>query len=354
MPFLRIRPRSAALRWAVVILVALVGPLGGPVATMAQEVGVGAFSRMGFDARGIAMGNALVATPSSDVSGYYNPALLPQASGQRVAGAAALLAYDRQLQSLEFTAPLGPTAGIGVGLLHAGVSGIDGRDANGVHTETLSTDEFALSLSFGNRFAERLAVGTSLTLYQSDVVPDTNPVRGFGVDLGVTYRVSSQVQVAGAVTDLLAKYEWDTGGVGGQSRTDRFPVRVLLGGSYETADGRLRLLGELEARIVGRDRQAVDRVTTTTGGPRVETRTAETLRRGLRGRVGAAYRPVDVLTLRAGLDRLGVRGVEGVRPSAGFDLRQQVGELDVRFGYAAALEPNVRTVMNVGSLEIFL
>jgi len=338
----------------LLLVAGIVGFLAGPVPTLAQEVGAGAFSRMGFDARGIATGNALVATPSSDVSGYYNPALLPQASGQRVAGAAALLAYDRQLQSLEFTAPMGPTAGIGLGLLHAGVSGIDGRDANGVHTETLSTDEFALSLSFGNRFAERLAVGAGLTLYQSDVVPDTSPVRGFGVDLGVTYRLTSRIQVAGAVTDLLAKYEWDTGGVGGRSRTDRFPVRVLLGGSYETAGGRLRLLGEMEARFVGRDRQKVDRVTTTTGGPRVETRTENTLRRGLRGRLGATYRPVEILTLRVGLDRLGVRGVEGVRPSAGFDLRQQVGELDVRLGYAAALEPNVRTVMNVGSLEIFL
>jgi len=354
MTFLWTGLRSVLTRCLVVLGLGLVGGLGGAGPTVAQEIGAGAFSRMGFDARGIALGNALVATPSSDVSGYYNPALLPQASGQRVAGAAALLAYDRQLQSLEFTAPLGPTAGIGVGLLHAGVSDIDGRNANGVHTETLSTDEFALSLSFGNRFAERLAVGASLTLYQSDAVPDTDPVRGFGVDLGVTYELSSQVQVAGAVTDLLAKYEWDTGGVNGQSRTDRFPVRVLLGGSYETADGRVQLLGEVEARFVGRDRREIDRVVTTTGGPRVETRIEGTLRQGLRARLGAAYRPVDILTLRAGLDRLGVRGTEGVRPSAGFGLRQQVGELDVRVGYAAALEPNVRTIMNVGSLEIFL
>jgi len=354
MTFLWTGLRAATTRCLVVLGLGLVWGLGGAAPATAQEIGAGAFSRMGFDARGIALGNALVAAPSSDVSGYYNPALLPQASGQRVAGAAALLAYDRQLQSLEFTAPLGPTAGIGVGLLHAGVGEIDGRDANGIHTETLSTDEFALSLSFGNRFAERLAVGASLTLYQSDVLPDTDPVRGFGVDLGVTYELSSQVQVAGAVTDLLAKYEWDTGGVSGQSRTDRFPVRVLVGGSYETGDGRLRLLGEVEARFVGRDRREIGRVATTTGGPRTETRTEGSLRRGLRGRVGAAYQPVDILTLRAGLDRLGVRGTEGVRPSAGFGLRQEVGELDVRVGYAAALEPNVRTIMNVGSLEIFL
>jgi hypothetical protein len=346
---------SAPRGWAAgLVLGVLLGVLGGVGPAAAQEVGVGAFSRLGFDARGIAMGNALVATTSPDVSPYYNPALLPQASGQRVSGSAALLAYDRQLQSLEFTTPLGPTAGVGLGLIHAGVGSIDGRDANGVHTETLSTDEFSLSLSFGNQLAERLAVGASLTLYQSDVVPDAAPVRGFGLGLGVAYRVSSRLQLAGAVTDLLAKYEWNTSAVGGASRTDRFPVRVRVGGSYRGLEGRLRLVGEAEARFVGRDRQVVDRVVTTTGGPRQETRPEGVLRRGVRGRLGASYRPVEILSLRAGVDRLGVRGIDGLKPGAGFTLRQQVGELDLRISYAAALEPNVRTVMNVGSIEIFL
>jgi len=327
---------------------------GGSPEAQAQRVGAGAFSRMGFDARGVAMGNALVAAPGTDVSPYYNPALLPSASGQRVAGSAAILAFDRQLQSLEFTTPLGPTAGVGLGLIHAGVSGIDGRNEDGVHTQTLSTDEFALSLAFGNRFAERLSVGVGFTLYQSDVVPETSPVRGFGLDIGVLYQVSSQLKLAGAVTDLLAKYEWDTSSLNGESRTDRFPVRILVGGSYTLVDGRVRLQGELESRFVGRDRQVPGRVVTTSGGPREETQTDTFLFQTMQGRVGASYRPVEILSLRAGLDRIGVEGGGGLRPSAGFGVRQQVGELDVRLGYAAALEPYVRTVMHLGTLEIFL
>jgi hypothetical protein len=344
---------SFGSRAGVLLLVLFV--VGGVSDAVAQQrVGAGAFSRMGFDARGVAMGNALVAAPGSDVSPYYNPALLPSATGQRVAGSAALLSFDRQLQSLEFTTPLGPTAGVGLGLIHAGVSDIDGRNADGVHTETLSTDEFALTLAFGNRFAERLAVGVGFTLYQSDVVPETNPVRGFGIDVGVLYRVSSRLRLGGAVTDLLAKYEWDTSSLNGESRTDRFPVRVLVGGSYTLLDGRLRLQGEVESRFVGRDRRVPGRVVTTTGGPREETQTDTFLLHTLQGRMGASYRPVDILSLRAGLDRLGVDGTDGLRPSAGFGVRQTVGELDVRLGYAAALEPHVRTVMHLGTLEVFL
>ncbi len=347
---------SGSLRPVLVRLLVACLVLGGGVWTAAhgQGLGAGAFSRMGFDAQGVAMGNALVAAPAEDVSPYYNPALLSAASGQRVSGSVALLAYDRQLQSLEFTTPLGPTAGVGLGLIHAGVSNIDGRNADGVHTETLSTDEFALSLAFGNRFAEQLSVGVGFTLYQSDVVPDTSPVRGFGLDLGVTYRVSSQLRLAGAVSDLLAKYEWDTSALGGQSRTDRFPVRVRLGGSYTLLDDRLHLLGEVESRVVGRDRRVPDRVIPTSGGPRQETRSESFLLHTLRGRLGASYRPVDILSLRAGVDRVGVDAVEGLRPSGGFGVRQQLGELDVRLGYAFVLEPYVRTGMHLGTIEVFL
>lgn len=300
------------------------------------------------------MGNALVAAAGDDVSPYYNPALLPSASGQRVAGSAAMLAYDRQLQSLEFTTPLGPTAGVGLGLIHGGVSDIDGRNSDGRHTRTLSTDEFALSLSFGNQFADRLSLGVNLTLYQSDVVPEARPVRGFGVDIGVAYRVSPRLRLAGDVSDLLAKYEWKTSAVDGQSRTDRFPVRVQVGGSYRLMDGRLQILGEVESRFAARDRQIPGRVVTTSGGPREERRTETFLLHHLQGRIGASYRPVEILSLRAGLDRVGVTGTDGLRPSAGFGLRQQVGELDVRLSYAAALEPHVQTMVNMGTLEIFL
>ena len=318
-----------------------------------QDVGVGSFSRITFDARGLAMGNALVGDATNDVSPYYNPALMPNATRQRVSASAALMAYDRQLQSLEFTTPLGPTAGVGVGLIHAGVGNIDGRNADGERTETLSTDEFAVSVSFGNRFLERVSVGVSLTLYQSDVIPDTSPTRGFGVDLGATYRVTSRLKVAGSVNDLLAKYDWDTGAVGGQSRTDRFPIRVLLGGSYELVRDQLHVVAELESRHQPRDR-IVEEVEDTSTGPRTVRRTEEVVRQSVRGRMGVEYRPLDILSLRLGVDRLGIDGTDGLRPGAGFGLTQTIGDLDLRVSYGVAMEPYVRTFINMGTVELFL
>lgn len=328
------------VRIAFILFGILLGGLGGASEpAYGQDGGVGTFSRMGFDARGIAMGNALVASSTADVSPYYNSALLPTTSQQRVSGSAALLAFDRELQSIEFTSPLGPTAGVGVRLLHAGVSNIDGRDADGRHTSTLSTDEFAVSISFGNRFADRLSVGGGITVYQSDVVPETSPVETIGLDFGMAYQVTSQLKVAGAVHDLLAAYDWDTGDLGGNSRTDEFPLRIRLGGSYMLLDDRLHLLGELESRSTNRERL----------GQRTSVRTNQ-----IRGRIGAEYQLLDLLSVRAGADRLGQGGIGGVRPGAGFGVRQQIGELGMRLSYGIALEPHVRTVINMGTLELFI
>ncbi|WP_263819128.1 PorV/PorQ family protein [Salinibacter sp.] len=327
--------------------------VGMSIPASGQDVGTGAFSRLGFGARGMALGNALVADPSADVSPHYNPALLPSASGQRVSASAALLSFDRELQFLEFTAPLGPTAGIGLSLTHAGVNDIDGRNADGARTETLSTDEFALSLAFGNRFADWLAVGTALTLYQSDLLPEVDPVRGFGVDLGVRVQPTGRLSLAATVKDLLAKYEWDAAPAGGGSHTDRFPVRVQVGGSYSLLDERLQFLAEVESRYTTRDRRDPQTLVTS-GGPRAQTRTESFLLHDLRARVGAAYHPVQILRLRVGVDRLGVDDTNGLRPSAGFGVRQSIGDLDLRVSYAATLEPYVRTVMNTGTVELFL
>lgn len=337
----------------IVVLGAGVVVGGGSTTAAAQDVAAGAFSRLGFGARGMALGNAVVADPSADVSPHYNPALLPSASGQRISASAALMAFDRELQFLEFTTPLGPTAGIGLSFTHAGVNDIDGRNADGAHTETLSTDEFALSLSFGNRFVEWFAVGASLTLYQSDLVPEADPERGLGIDLGISIDATDRLRFAATVQDLLAEYQRDGSPAGGRSHNDTFPVRVQVGASYVLLDERLRLLAEVESRYTDRDR-SVRNVLVTSSGPREQTGTESLSFHDLRGRMGVSYQAVDVLEVRAGLDRIGVEDGSGLRPSAGFGLRQEVGDLDLRISYTATLEPHVRTVMSTGTVEVFL
>lgn len=319
----------------------------------AQDFGPGAFARMGFGARGMAMGNALVADVSGDVSSYYNPALAPSATGQRIAASAALMSFDRELQSLEFTTPLGPTAGVGVGLIHAGVSDIDGRDANGVRTQTLSTDEFNIFLAFGNRFAERLSVGAALKLYQANYGDFVDEPLSFALDLGTHVSITNRLHVGLAVHDLLAKYEWDAASPGGRSVTDAFPVRVRAGFTYLLRDDRLRIVGEYESRFTERE-ERIRVPVVTTSGPRTQTETNDLLLHNGRLRLGAAYQLIDILEVRGGVDRMGVGGADELRPSAGFGLEQTIGSLDLTIGYAVILEPNTRDAVNLFTLALFL
>jgi len=345
------RRKAQICLWALCVI-ACYG-LMGPVAYAQQDAAAGAFSRIGFDARGLALGNALGADLSPDVSPYYNPALAPNASSQSLTASVGLLSFDRQLQSLQFGTPLGPTAGVALGIIRAGVSDIDGRDANGNATETLSTDEFALFLAFGNQFAERFAVGASLKLFQANYLDDADAPLGFGLDLGMTYRVTDRATAGVAVSDLLAKYEWNTSSEGGRANTDRFPVRVRISGAYEfLSDGRLRVMAEYESRTL--IREARTRVPRRSGGSPTTVFRTESVRLHQSGaRIGASYPLAEIFTVRGGLDRIGVDGASGLRPSAGFGLRETVGELDLEASYAFVLEPYVTDTLNFLSLRLY-
>lgn len=335
--------------WMVVLLLLGIAPAA------AQDVAPGSFARAGFSARGIAMGNALIADLSGDASPYYNPALAPYHTGQNLSASAAFMSMDRELQFLQFATPIRPSAGIAVGLIHAGVNDIDGRDASGYHTQTLSTDEFALSLAFGNRFGDRLSVGTALKLYRADVLDVVQPTLTLGIDAGVTYALSRTLHVGLVVNDLLARYSWDTSQAleGGRSSTDRFPVRIRVGGMARLLDDRLHLAAEYESRLTARQQRI--RVPTTAGASVSTTfETESLLLHGSRFRLGGSYRFVEVLTVRAGLNRIGTGDLEGLSPSAGFGVEQPLGNLNVRASYAVVLEPYVRDGMHLLSLQVFL
>lgn len=288
------------------------------------------------------MGNALAADADSTASPYYNPALAPFVGQQRLEASAAFLTFDRELQFLQFAAPIRPRAGIAAGLTHAGVSDIDGRDESGYHDRTLSTDEYAFFLAFGTHIGARLTGGVTFKYYYADYLDTIEPVEGLGLDLGLTARLSRELHLGLAVSDLLARYAWDTSGAyeeGGRQTTDRFPVRLRFGAAYRLQDDRTHLVGELEARFSPRER------------PNGE---AEVLRRGF-ARVGGAYRLAEPFTLRAGIDRIGGgETLQGVRPSIGFGLDETIGQLRLNASYAFAWETRIDDPMHLVTLQLFL
>jgi hypothetical protein len=111
-------------------------------------------------------------------------------------------------------------------------------------------------------------------------------------------------------------------------------------------------MAEYESRLTRRENR--QRVPALSGGaPTTRFRTESLLLHRSGARLGVAYPLAEILEIRGGLDRIGVDGTSGLRPSAGFGLRESIGELDVEASYAFVLEPYVTDTLNFISLRLF-
>lgn len=320
----------------------------------AQEPG--AFTRLGFGSRGIGVGNALVADIGGTASPFYNPALAPFVEKQTLAASAGLLTFDRQLQFLEFSSPLRPRAGIAVGLIHAAVSDIDGRDNSGFHTGTLQTDEFAFHLSFGLKLGERASGGISLQLFRSDLFEDISAVNSIGIDLGFSYRLQEQTSLGIVVEDLLAELSYDTAAINGdagKTTADPFPRRFRFGASHQVAPWSTTFYAEYELQTTSREARSTE-IRIVSGVPQQISTTEELTIFDSAARFGGEYHFNDVFKLRAGVDQFLTNNFDSLRPAGGFSVAYPVGNLLTAAEYAFVLEPNGTGTMHLLTLKIFL
>ena len=298
----------------------------GPVDAFAQTPA--AFSQRGFGPRGIALGNAQVSDAFGYGSPWYNPALAPFYADQSIEVSYSFLSQDRALEYFQFVVPMQPRAGVAAGLIHAGVSDIDGRDASGYHTEFYNTDDFAGFLAFGSRVGTAASIGISFRFYRSDLLPDLDAASSIGISLGGIYRINETWSIGLGIDDLLSRYEWDTSGVfgtSGRKTTDDFPVTMRLGTSHLLLNRALTVSAEYETRFESA-RVTLSELQVIGGTPRlVETSEDRTLRSG-RLRVGGEYRFAEIVLVR-------------IIPTLGFSVEQNLGDLGATFDYVFGKEP---------------
>ncbi|MGC8897916.1 MAG: hypothetical protein ACP5ON_06740 [Bacteroidota bacterium] len=297
-----------------------------------QSTAPGSFTTIGYGARAISMGNALTALGGNGALTPYNPALAAPLGGgvptRNVTLSVGILTLDRSLDFLSFTQPLKPHAGLAVGILHAGVSRIDGRDADGVHTVDYSTSENQIYFSFANQFAHNLAIGVSLKLYYYKLFDKLSSTTA-AIDLGATYFISDALTVGIAVTDINAKYKWDTSSLYGQSgasTVDNLPVVTRIGTSY-----RFPVVGDIGSTIA-----AAFEFTNT--GRRLF-------------RIGTEVAVVEGVFLRGGVDRISLHGSRLALPSLGFGVGRTIASVPVAFDYAYVFEPYNSGNMHVLTLS---
>jgi hypothetical protein len=288
----------------------------------------GAFSRMGYGARGIGMGNAMSAVITGELVSYYNPAVTVFQEGNSVLTGYSFLGLDRSLNFLSFTRKFDfyskkdslvenpkprNSAGLSIGLINAGVSNIDGRDNNGLPTGELSTSENQFFLALANRFSEKFSIGVTAKLYYYKLFEEITTT-SFGIDLGAIYRVNKEFTVSLAIIDINSKYKWDTSPVYEEDGTiseDKFPTLRKLGVSY--FNQAIGLLASLEFENSSSETNIL--------------------------RAGVEYNIYNGFYLRGGIDQFNLSNTDWpVRPSLGFSFYKSFCSLVIDVDYAFVIE----------------
>jgi hypothetical protein len=200
----------------------------------------GGFARLGFGARGMGMGNAMVSNIFGDVSGYYNPALACFQDKGVVNLGYTFLSMDRKLNfvgfSKKFKLPNQSQGGAGISfsLINSGVNNIDGRDNDGTQIGTFTTYENQFYLGTSFLLSENFAAGVGFKMYLSKLF-DKVTTTSVAFDIGAVYKYSDKLAFGIAVKDISAKYKWDTSdlyGSNGNTTEDKFPTLANIGASY--------------------------------------------------------------------------------------------------------------------------
>lgn len=288
----------------------------------------GAFSRMGFGARGMGMANVLSSVREGNLVAYYNPALASFQEGNSLQTSYSILSLDRSLNFLSYTRKFefgkvdtedGKTkprsvAGISAGIINAGVSNIDARDAQGINTGTLSTSENQFFVAVSNKFSDKLAFGIAFKFYYYKLYENFTST-GLGFDIGALYSFNEYLSFSFVIKDINSKYDWDSGNIYGQSgrqSKDKFPLLTKIGASYKLSEQKLIAAIEFE-----------------------NTNASSKYLRG-----GVEYNIIEDLYLRAGVDRINIVNLDiPVKPSFGFSYFRLFNSYRIGIDYAFVLEP---------------
>jgi len=282
----------------------------------------GAFSRLGFSARGISMGNAMTSVISGDVMGLYNPALSPFQDDHLINLSYSFLSLDRSLNFVTYTKnfklPNQAQGGAGITFawVNAGVSNIDGRDLDGFSIGTLSTFENQFLFAPSIRVSDKVSLGAGFKFFYSKLYDGVTST-AFGFDIGGLYKVNDKINVGLTVRDINVKYKWNTIDVYGQlgnTTDEKFPVLYTLGVSY--------LLPNNFGLV------AIDYETSNKKSNIV--------------RVGAEIYPVKDIKFRAGMDRLDMSAADkfgGTKGAFGLGYQRTFGNYIIGIDYSFVLEP---------------
>jgi hypothetical protein len=293
-----------------------------------MAVSPGAFSRIGFSARGIGLGNAASSITEGELVAYYNPAITPFQENNSAQVGYTFLSLGRALNFLSYTRKFDfysasdtiaenrkprTTAGLSVGIINSGVSNIDGRDNNGISTGELSTSENQFFMGLAARISDKVSLGLSIKFYYYSLYEEVSS-NSLGFDIGALYKLNDNFNISLVISDINSKYKWDTAPVYEQNgiiTEDKFPNLRKIGVSYRNKE--IGILGAIEFENSNAQTNIL--------------------------RAGVEYNIYDQFYVRGGIDQFNIDNLDWpVVPSLGFSFSKAFDSFIVGVEYAFQFE----------------
>ncbi|MCH7858235.1 MAG: hypothetical protein IID14_00875 [Candidatus Marinimicrobia bacterium] len=188
----------------------------------------GAFARVGYDARSMALAGALLADINSGFLALTNPASTVHVQKRELGLSYLSLPLDRNLQSLSLAFRLPPTAAAGISYLRAGDDNIQGRNSIGEGTGRLAYAEQMAILTFANRLGSAFSMGLNFKLLWIDL--EEEGAKGFGIDFGLLYHTPGGFNLALSIQNITGAYAWKVSTSEGENIYDeQFPRIISIG-----------------------------------------------------------------------------------------------------------------------------
>ncbi|RMH88643.1 MAG: hypothetical protein D6681_14690 [Calditrichaeota bacterium] len=211
----------------------------------------GAFLRIGLGARGMAMGNAQVATADHGYGAYYNPAALPNLDRKRFSASYSAMSLDRKFNYLGLAVPLKGIAGVSAGWINSGVGDIRAYNSVGQDVGALDHSLNAFYFSFGANVIALAQADSQLMHLRPDLISIGVTVKflkenlddneefnysgdGLGVDVGVLIRPFRNLTLGYQIKDVNARLKSNTDNIfdRGLQLDNPFPVSQRVGFFY--------------------------------------------------------------------------------------------------------------------------
>ena len=285
----------------------------------------GAYLESGLGTRGAGMGDAFSAAVDDESAIYWNAARLTRIHGLNASASLHRLSLDRRRNSL--AAAFNRRGGLAFGLawIHASVGDLKARTGAGDPFGDIDDSENAFFFALGIPLGKKLSAGAGVKILRHRIeVPQTgaSTATGRGLDLHLHYSLSTKTALAAGLKGLGSRLRWTVLQASEQKNrsTDDLPASLSLGAAHKP----------VEAVLIAADYR-FDSIASFAS-------------------LGGEWNVNRLLTVRAGLARIGAAGIVGA-PAFGLTLRpMRIDAVQFHYAYVGdELDAGARTLVGVGA-----